>query len=85
MLSRETGFPVWLFIRDVYLNVIFKVVCMSLIVPSFLELIKPEGLRGFILSAGGCVVWTCMVIVMLGLTKDERGWLVVRLFKNTDK
>lgn len=85
MLNRETGFPVWLFIRDVYLNVIFKVVCVSLIVPSFLELIKPEGLRGFILSAGGCVVWTCMVIVMLGLTKDERGWLVVRLFKNTDK
>ena len=79
MLSKETGFPAGLFLKDVYLNIMLKVVCTSLVVPVCLEMVKPEDFVGFLLSAGGCVIWTSLTVFLLGLRRDERAWLFAKL------
>lgn len=75
MLSKATGFPVLKFLEEVYTNIIFKVVAGSLVLPLIMEAAKPEGLAGFLISAGATVLWTSFVIWLLGLTTDERSWV----------
>ena len=86
MLHKATGFPVLKFLDEVYLSVMMKVVCGSLVMPLLVEAVKPEGLAGFLLSAGCCVLWSSLVIWLLGLTREERHWvkgmIINRLNKN---
>ena len=79
MLSKATGFPVLPFLEEVYFNVLFKVVCGSLVVPLILEAAKPAGFVGFLISASVCVLWSMLVIMTLGLQSDERKWLVNKI------
>lgn len=79
MLSKATGFPVLPFLEDVYFNVLFKVVCGSLVVPLILDAVKPAGFLGFLVSASVCVLWSMFVIIAFGLQSDERKWLANKI------
>ena len=88
MLSKATGFPILKFLEEVYTNIIFKVVAGSLVLPLIMEAAKPEGLAGFLISAGATVLWTSIVIWLLGLTVDERNWvkgMITSKFRNDDQ
>jgi len=65
-----------------------KVVCGSLVMPLLVEAVKPEGLAGFLISAGCCVLWSSLVIWLLGLTREERHWvkgMIINRLKKNDK
>lgn len=88
MLHKATGFPVLAFLNDVYMTVLMKVVCGALILPLMVEIVKPDGLYGFLLSTGLCLVWSALVIWFLGLTVDERTWvkgIVISKIRKDDK
>lgn len=88
MLGRATGFPVWKFLDEVWGTALFKVLCGSLVVPILIDVVKPAGFTGFLLSAGLCVLWSGFVIWILGLTADERHWVwetVRNKFRRNDK
>jgi hypothetical protein len=72
MLSRSTGFPKMKFFKEVYLKTIFMIVPLVIWVPLILELYKPAGLSGLLLSCGVCVMWTLAMIYFIGLSTDER-------------
>ncbi len=72
MLSRSTGFPKMKFFKEVYLKTIFIIVPLVIWVPLILELYKPAGLSGLMLSCGVCVMWTLAMIYFIGLSTDER-------------
>ena len=88
MLHKATGFPVWKFLDEVWGTALFKVLCGSLVLPIFIDVVKPDGVAGFLLSAGLCVLWSGFVIWILGLTVDERQWVretVRNIIRRNDK
>lgn len=79
MLNKATGFPVLPFIDKVYCTLLFKVVCGSVWLPLLIEVVKPKGFLGFVISAVGCVLVTLLAVWLLGLQSDERQWAVEKL------
>ena len=67
------------FVSDVYMTLLFKVVCASLFCPLIIEAVKPEGFVGFAISAGTCVVMTLLAVWLLGLEEEERQWVLDKL------
>ncbi len=72
MLSRATGFPIRDFVVKVFVRSILVVLPCCAVVPLLFELVKPLGLWGAVYSAAVCVVWTGVVIYMIGMDSDER-------------
>lgn len=72
MLGRATGFPVGTFLRNVWLNVIFRTVCCSIWVPFVIEFFKPDGFAGFCLSAVFTVLAVSAVIYFISMDYTER-------------
>ena len=81
MLSKATGFPILPFVSDVYVTILMKVVCVTLVFPLLVNLVKPEGFVGLVVSAGTCVVVTLLGIWLLGLEPEERQWVKAKLKK----
>ena len=79
MLNKETGFPIRPFVSDVYMTLLLKVVCASLICPLIIQAAKPQGFAGFAISAGACVVMTLLAVWLLGLEEEERQWVLDKL------
>ena len=79
MLNKATGFPILPFVSDVYMTLMLKVVCATLVFPLFMNIVKPDGFAGFVVSAGTCVIVTLLVIWLLGLEPDERQWVKDKL------
>ena len=79
MLNKATGFPILPFVSDVYMTLLLKVVCATLVFPLFMNIVKPDGFAGFVVSAGTCVIVTLVVIWSLGLEPDERQWVKDKL------
>ena len=72
MLSRATGFSTSLFITKVYAKCLFIVLPCAAVLPALFELIKPAGLWGAFYSVSICVLWSAVVIYMIGMSPDER-------------
>lgn len=72
MLGRATGFPIGRFLKNVYMKTLFVLVPLSAAVPAALELVKPEGFAGMLISVAVCVLWTALMMFAVGLTGDER-------------
>lgn len=88
MLGKATGFPVWQFLDEVWGTALFKVLCGSLVLPILIDVVKPAGFAGFILSAGLCLLWSSFVIWVLGLNAQERMWAwntIRNKFRKNDK
>ena len=85
MLNKATGFPVLPFVDKVYCTLLFKVVCGSVWLPVLIEIAKPEGFLGFVVSAAGCVFVTLLAVWLLGLQPDERQWAIDRLKSYIDR
>lgn len=81
MLNKATGFPILPFVSDVYMTLLMKVVCGTLVLPLLVNIVKPEGFIGFAVSAGTCVIVTLLVIWLLGLKPEERQWVKDKLKK----
>lgn len=79
MLNKATGFPILPFVSDVYMTLLLKVVCATLVFPLLMNIVKPDGFAGFVVSAGTCVIATLLVIWSLGLEPDERQWVKDKL------
>ena len=79
MLNKATGFPILPFVSDVYMTLLLKVVCATLVFPLLMNIVKPDGFAGFVVSAGTCVIVTLVVIWSLGLEPDERQWVKDKL------
>lgn len=79
MLNKATGFPILPFVSDVYVTVLMKVVCATLVFPLLVDIVKPDGFAGFAMSAGTCVMATLLVIWLLGLEPEERQWVKDKL------
>lgn len=79
MLNKATGFPILPFVSDVYMTLLMKVVCGTLVFPLLMNIAKPDGFAGFALSAGTCVLVTLLVIWLLGLEPEERQWVKDKL------
>ena len=79
MLNKATGFPIQPFVSDVYMTLLFKVVCASLFCPLIIKTAKPQGFAGFAISAGTCVVMTLLAVWLLGLEEEERQWVLDKL------
>ena len=79
MLNKATGFPILPFVSDVYMTLLMKVVCGTLVFPLLANIAKPDGFAGFALSAGTCVLVTLLVIWLLGLEPEERQWVKDKL------
>ena len=79
MLNKATGFPILPFVSDVYVTVLMKVVCATLVFPLLVDIVKPDGFAGFAVSAGTCVMATLLVIWLLGLEPEERQWVKDKL------
>ena len=79
MLNKATGFPIRPFVSDVYMTLLFKVVCASLFCPLIIQTVKPEGFAGFAISAGACVVMILLAVWLLGLEVEERQWVLDKL------
>ena len=79
MLNKATGFPILPFVSDVYMTLLLKVVCATLVFPLLMNIVKPDGFAGFVVSAGTCVIVTLLVIWSLGLEPDERQWVKDKL------
>lgn len=79
MLNKATGFPILPFVSDVYMTLLFKVVCASLFCPLIIEAVKPQGFAGFAISAGACVLMTLLAVWLFGLEEEERQWVLDKL------
>ena len=79
MLNKATGFPIRPFVSDVYMTLLLKVVCASLICPLIIQAAKPQGFAGFAISAGACVLMTLLAVWLLGLEEEERQWVLDKL------
>lgn len=75
MLNRSIGFPMMKFVSEVYLNVLFKVVIASLVLPLVIELYKPAGFGGFVISCAVSMVSVALCVYLWGLSADERSWI----------
>ena len=81
MLSKATGFPILPFVSDVYVTILMKVVCVTLVFPLLVNLVKPDGFMGLVVSAGTCVVVTLLGIWLFGLEPEEKQWVKAKLKK----
>lgn len=63
------------FVSEVYLNVLFKVVIASLVLPLVIELYKPAGFGGFVISCAVSMVSVALCVYLWGLSADERSWI----------
>ena len=79
MLNRATGFPMLPFVSDVYVGLLMKVVCVTLVLPLLVDAVKPDGFAGFVISAGTCVLVTILAVWLLGLEPEERQWVKDKL------
>ncbi len=79
MLNKATGFPILPFVSDVYVTLLMKVVCGTLVFPLLVNMVKPDGFVGFAVSAGTCAIVTLLVIWLLGLEPEERQWVKDKL------
>ena len=79
MLNKSTGFPILPFVSDVYVTLLMKVVCVTLVFPLMVNIVKPDGFAGFAVLAGTCVIVTLIAIWMLGLQPEERQWVKDKL------
>ena len=79
MLNKATGFPILPFVSDVYVTILMKVVCVTLVFPLFVNLVKPDGFMGLVVSTGTCVIVTLLVIWLLGLDPEEKQWVKDKL------
>ena len=79
MLNKATGFPILPFVSDVYVTLLMKVVCVTLVFPLMVNIVKPDGFAGFAVLAGTCVIVTLIAIWMLGLQPEERQWVKDKL------
>ena len=75
MLSRATGFPVSAFVKEVYAKCLFIVLPLAASVPVLFEFVKPEGLFGSLYSCAVCVIWSGLIIYLIGIGADERSML----------
>lgn len=78
MLNRQTGFPVWTFVKDVCFRIV-ALVCMSVWLPAVVQFIRPDGFGGFVLSASLCVVAGILSVCFVGLGHEERIWVLNKL------
>ena len=81
MLSKATGFPILPFVSDVYVTILMKVLCVTLVFPLLVNLVKPDGFMGLVVSAGTCVVVTLLGIWLFGLEPEEKQWVKAKLKK----
>ncbi len=79
MLNKATAFPIMPFVSDVYVTLLMKVVCVTLVFPLLIDPVKPGGFMGFAVSAGTCVIVPLLVIWFLGLEPEERQWVKDKL------
>ena len=79
MLNKATGFPILPFVSEVYVTLLLKVVCVTLVIPMLVNMVKPDGFAGLVVSAGTCVIVTLLVIWLLGLEPGERQWVKDKL------
>ena len=80
MLSRATGFPVRDFVTEVYVKCIFVVLPCAACVPALFELLKPIGILGAAYSVAISVLWSGLVIYIIGMSRDEKS-MVMGLLK----
>lgn len=81
MLGRATGFSAMVYIKEVYVPVIFKVTLAAVALPSALSLILPGGFWGFAASVAACVVSVLLAVLAFGMTADEREWIKGMIFR----
>ena len=72
MLSRATGFPVGEFVSQVYAKCLFVVLPLAACLPVLFEFVKPVGLMGAIYSCVLCVIWSAVVVYIIGMSSEER-------------
>ena len=81
MLGKATGFPVKVYIKEVYMPVIFKVTLASVALPMALNFVLPGGVWSFVASVAACVVSVLLSVLVFGMTSDERTWLNGMIFR----
>ena len=81
MLGKATGFPVKVYIKEVYMPVIFKVTLASVALPMALNFVLPGGVWSFVASVAACVVSVLLSVLVFGMTSDERTWLKGMIFR----
>ncbi len=81
MLRRMIGLPVGRFVKEVFLNELY-VVALSMGMGFFLSVLIPlDTWWGFLLHAVLSLLFTAAVVVMLGLSSEERKQLTAKLLK----
>ena len=85
MLSRATGFPVRDFVIEVYVKCIFVVLPCAACLPALFEIVKPAGLYGAVCSVAISLLWSALIVYIVGVTKDERSMIVGILKKGGRK
>lgn len=84
MLQRMIGLPIRIFLKEVILKVIF-VSILSLVVPSFIINLMPQGFERFILLSLVSFTATGIVISYVGITKSERVFFITHIRKQIHK
>jgi hypothetical protein len=84
MLGRATGFPVGVFVTEVYAKCLFVVLPCVAVVPALFEFIKPDGIWGTCCSIVLCVIWSAIMIYTIGMGREERNMLK-GLFKKGER
>ena len=79
MLNKATGFPILPFVSEVYVTLLLRVVCVTLVIPLLVNMVRPVGFAGFVVSAATCVIVTLVVVWGLGLEPEERRWVMDKL------
>lgn len=75
MLRRLVDFPMSVYLRSVYLNIL-SVSAVAVIFPLALQMILPEGFAGFALSVAVCVMSAGISILYAGCSSSERAELM---------
>ena len=81
MLGKATGFPVGVYIKEVYTPVIFKVTLAAVALPLALRFVLPYGFWGFAASVAACVFGVVLAVLAFGMSSDEREWLKGMIFR----
>lgn len=84
MLGRATGFPVGVFVTEVYAKCLFVVLPCVAVVPALFEFIKPDDIWGTCYSIALCVIWSAIMIYTIGMGREERNMLK-GLFKKGER
>ncbi len=71
MLSGMTGFPAMVYVRKVWLNVIFVTVLAS-VVPFALAPYLDGSFAGFVLNVVLCIGCVCLSVLFVGCSREER-------------